>query len=174
MGRRNQLSCVFPPGHAGRGYHHNRRDVTERKRAQHEREKLRQLELDFAHMNRLSMMGELATSLSHEITQPIASARNNARAAPNILKMQPPDLGEVMEALACAAGDTDRGTSSIAYVRTSRKHRRERSVLILMWRSTRWLHWREAQSISMASQSKLGFRKDWFKSGGIGFNCNKS
>ena len=43
-----------PPGHAGRGYHHNRRDVTERKRAQHEREKLRQLELDFAHMNRLA------------------------------------------------------------------------------------------------------------------------
>ena len=27
------------------------------------------------------MMGELAASLSHEITQPIASARNNVRAA---------------------------------------------------------------------------------------------
>ena len=32
-------------------------------------------------MNRLSMMGELAASLAHEITQPIAAARNNARAA---------------------------------------------------------------------------------------------
>jgi C4-dicarboxylate-specific signal transduction histidine kinase len=32
-------------------------------------------------MNRVSMMGELAASLSHEIAQPIASARNNARAA---------------------------------------------------------------------------------------------
>jgi C4-dicarboxylate-specific signal transduction histidine kinase len=30
------------------------------------------LESDFAHMNRVSMMGELAASLSHEITQPIA------------------------------------------------------------------------------------------------------
>jgi C4-dicarboxylate-specific signal transduction histidine kinase len=29
-------------------------------------------------MNRLSKMGELAASLIHEITQPIASARNNA------------------------------------------------------------------------------------------------
>jgi len=50
-------------------------DVTERRRAQDEREKLRQLELDFAHMNRVSMMGELAASLSHEILQPIATAR---------------------------------------------------------------------------------------------------
>ena len=39
------------------------------------------LESDLAHMNRLSMMGELTASLAHEITQPIASARNNARAA---------------------------------------------------------------------------------------------
>jgi PAS domain S-box-containing protein len=92
-------------------------DVTERKRAQDEREKLRQLELDFAHMNRVSMMGELAASLSHEITQPIASARNNARAAQNFLKMQPPDLGEVMEALACAVGDTDRAGNIIDRIR---------------------------------------------------------
>src|ERR1700754_609493 len=92
-------------------------DVTERRRAQHEREKLRQLELDFAHMNRVSMMGELAASLSHEITQPIASARNNARAAQNFLKMQPPDLGEVMEALACVVGDADRAGNIIDRLR---------------------------------------------------------
>jgi hypothetical protein len=53
-------------------------DVTERKRAQEEHQRLRQLEADLAHMNRLSKMGELAASLIHEITQPIASARNNA------------------------------------------------------------------------------------------------
>jgi len=56
-------------------------DVTERKRAQQEHEKLRELEADLAHMNRLSIMGELAASLVHEITQPIATARNNARGA---------------------------------------------------------------------------------------------
>ena len=50
-------------------------DVTERKRAQDERERLRQLEADLAHINRLSMMGELAASLSHEILHPIATAR---------------------------------------------------------------------------------------------------
>ena len=83
-------------------------DVTERKRAQEEHERLRQLESDLAHMNRLSMMGELAASLAHEITQPIAAARNNARAAQNFLDMQPPDLGEVREALGYIVGDADR------------------------------------------------------------------
>jgi PAS domain S-box-containing protein len=57
-------------------------DLTERKCAE---EALRQLESDLAHTNRLSVMGELTASLAHEITQPIASARNNARAATRFL-----------------------------------------------------------------------------------------
>jgi PAS domain S-box-containing protein len=42
--------------------------------------RVQQMQSDFAHMNRVSMMGELAASLSHEILHPIATARNNARA----------------------------------------------------------------------------------------------
>jgi PAS domain S-box-containing protein len=83
-------------------------DVTERKRALEEHEKLRQLESDIAHMNRVSMMGELAAALSHEITQPITSARNNARAALHFLNVQTPDLSEIREALACVVDDADR------------------------------------------------------------------
>ncbi|MGB8615626.1 MAG: DUF4118 domain-containing protein, partial [Pseudolabrys sp.] len=85
--------------------------------AKREREKLRQLESDLAHMNRVSMMGGLAASLSHEITQPIASAGNNARAAQNFLDMQPPDLGEVREALSCVVGDADRAGDMIGRMR---------------------------------------------------------
>jgi len=59
----------------------------------------------------------LAASLSHEITQPIASARNNARAAQNFLDMQPPDLGEVREALSCIVGDADRAGELIVRIR---------------------------------------------------------
>jgi C4-dicarboxylate-specific signal transduction histidine kinase len=92
-------------------------DVTERKRAQEERERLRQLESDLAHMNRLSIMGELAASLAHEVKQPIATARNNARAALNFLDRHPPDLGEVREALACVVGDTDRAGQIVDRVR---------------------------------------------------------
>jgi PAS domain S-box-containing protein len=92
-------------------------DVTERKRAMEEHERLRQLEADLAHMNRLDMMGELAASLAHEITQPIASARNNARAALNFLDRQPPDLGEVSEALGCVVGDADRAGDIVDRIR---------------------------------------------------------
>jgi C4-dicarboxylate-specific signal transduction histidine kinase len=79
--------------------------------------RLEQMQSDFAHMNRVSMMGELATSLSHEITQPIASAGNNARAAQNFLDMRPPDLGEVREALSCVVDDTDRAGDMIGRMR---------------------------------------------------------
>jgi C4-dicarboxylate-specific signal transduction histidine kinase len=89
-------------------------DLTERKRAE---EALRQLESDLAHMNRLSVMGELTATLAHEITQPIASARNNARAALNFLDQQPSDLGEVREALGCVVGDADRAGNIIDRIR---------------------------------------------------------
>jgi PAS domain S-box-containing protein len=78
---------------------------------------LEQMQSDFAHMNRVSTMGELAASLSHEITQPIASARNNARAAQNFLDMQPPDLSEVSEALGCVVSDTDRAGDIVDRIR---------------------------------------------------------
>ena len=92
-------------------------DLTERKRAQEEHERLRQLEADLAHMNRLSTMGELAASLVHEIAQPIATARNNARAALNFLDQQPPDLGEVRDALGCVVGDADRAGDIMGRIR---------------------------------------------------------
>jgi signal transduction histidine kinase len=75
------------------------------------------LEEHLVHMNRLGMMGELAASLAHEITQPIASARNNALAALNFLDHQPPDLGEVREALGCLMGDADRAGDIIDRIR---------------------------------------------------------
>ena len=78
---------------------------------------LHQMQADFAHMNRVSVMGELAASLSHEIMQPIASARNNARAARNFLDRDPPELGEVREAIDCIVGDADRAGSIVDRIR---------------------------------------------------------
>ena len=92
-------------------------EVTERVRAQEQAEKVRQLESDLAHMNRLSIMGELTASLSHEILHPIATARNNARAAARFLDMSPPDLGEVRDALSCIVRDADRAKDIVGRVR---------------------------------------------------------
>jgi PAS domain S-box-containing protein len=93
-------------------------DIEDRTRAL---ARLDQMQSDFAHVNRVTMMGELAASLSHEIAQPIASARNNASAALNFLDMQPPDLGEVREALSCVVGDTDRAGDMIDRIRDQMK-----------------------------------------------------
>ena len=91
--------------------------MTERKRAQEEHERLHQLESDLARMNRLSMMGELAASLAHEIAQPIAAARNNARAAMHFLDRSPPGLGQIKEALACVVDDADRAGNILDRIR---------------------------------------------------------
>jgi PAS domain S-box-containing protein len=92
-------------------------DVTGRKRAEEEHERLRQLEADLAHVNRVSIMGELAASLAHEILHPIATARNNARAGMRFLEMSPPNLPEVREALACIVRDSDRAKGIVDRMR---------------------------------------------------------
>ena len=93
------------------------RNITERKQTEEQSERQRQLELDLAHMNRLSMMGELTASLAHEILHPIATARNNARAGARFLDMSPPNLGEVREALDCIVRDADRAKDIVGRVR---------------------------------------------------------
>jgi signal transduction histidine kinase len=67
-------------------------DITDQKHAEKEREKLRQLEADLAHINRVNMMGELAAALAHEIKQPIAASIINANALRRWLAHEPPDL----------------------------------------------------------------------------------
>ena len=110
--------------------------MTERQRAQYERERLRQLETDLAHMNRLSMMGELSASLAHEIKQPITAARNNARAAMNFLEKQPPDLGEVREALDCVVGDADRAANIIDRIRDHIRKTPPRKFILISTRQS--------------------------------------
>jgi signal transduction histidine kinase len=63
------------------------------------------------------MMGELTASLAHEILHPIATARNNARAAMRFLDKSPPNMGEVREALACIVRDADRGKGIVDRIR---------------------------------------------------------
>jgi PAS domain S-box-containing protein len=88
-------------------------DITERKRAEEEREKLRQLEADLARISRVSMMGELAASLGHEINQPIAAAAINARAGLRWLQREPPEIEEARRTVSRIANDVDRAAGII-------------------------------------------------------------
>jgi PAS domain S-box-containing protein len=83
-------------------------DTTERKRAEEERERLRQLEADLARINRVTMMGELAASLGHEISQPIAAAAINARACLRWLQRKPPEIEEARQSVSRIVNDLDR------------------------------------------------------------------
>jgi len=67
-------------------------DITELKSAEQERERLRQLEADLAHTNRVSTLGEMAASLAHEIKQPIAAAITSANSCIEWLAHEPPNL----------------------------------------------------------------------------------
>jgi PAS domain S-box-containing protein len=75
-------------------------DITERKLAEQEREKLRQLEADLAHINRVSTLGEMAASLAHEIKQPIAAAITSANSCIEWLAHEPPNLDRARVAAA--------------------------------------------------------------------------
>jgi PAS domain S-box-containing protein len=70
-------------------------DIEDRKRAEQEREKLRELEADLAHINRVSTLGELVASISHDLAQPITVTTAHARASLKWLQRDPPDLTEV-------------------------------------------------------------------------------
>jgi C4-dicarboxylate-specific signal transduction histidine kinase len=75
-------------------------DIDERKRAEHERERLLQMEADLAHVNRVSTLGEMAASLAHEIKQPIAAAITSSNSCVEWLAHEPPNLDRARAAAA--------------------------------------------------------------------------
>jgi PAS domain S-box-containing protein len=73
-------------------------DLTERKQAEAERERLRQLQADLARISRITTMGEMTASLAHEIRQPITAASTNAGACVRFLAREHPDVAEARAA----------------------------------------------------------------------------
>jgi C4-dicarboxylate-specific signal transduction histidine kinase len=71
-------------------------DISARKRA--EAEARRHLD-EIAHMDRVAALGELASSLAHELNQPLTAILTNAQAARRFLAATPPDLEELRECL---------------------------------------------------------------------------
>jgi PAS domain S-box-containing protein len=88
-------------------------DIEDRKRAEEERLRLRQLEGDLAHINRVSMMGELAASLAHDIKQPLTGAVMSADACVRWLRRDPPDMTEAYEAASRIVSNVTRAAEII-------------------------------------------------------------
>jgi PAS domain S-box-containing protein len=92
-------------------------DVTERRRAEEQAERLRETRADLAHMNRVTAMGELTASLAHEVNQPIAAAVTDANTCLRWLTRDQPDLGEAREAASRVVKDAVRASEIINRIR---------------------------------------------------------
>jgi PAS domain S-box-containing protein len=97
-------------------------DITERERAE---EALRRAQGDLARINRVSMMGELAASLAHELKQPIAAATMDAKSCMRWLRRDTPEITEGCEAALRMINDATRAAEVIDRVRSL--YRRETS-----------------------------------------------
>lgn len=89
-------------------------DITERVLA---REKLQQLEADFAHTARIFALGELTASIAHEINQPLAAIAASSEASLNWLNRPEPDLGEARQLATRILADAHRAGDIIVRVR---------------------------------------------------------
>jgi PAS domain S-box-containing protein len=90
-------------------------DITERKRAELERQQLQQ---ELSHVARVMMMGELTSSLAHELNQPLTAILSNAQTAQRMLATGKPDLEELREILNDIVADDERAGGIIGRLRT--------------------------------------------------------
>jgi PAS domain S-box-containing protein len=92
-------------------------DITERKRAEEERERLRQAQADLARVNRVTTMGELTASLAHEVNQPIAAAVTSANSCLHWLAAEVPNLDKARAAAMRIVKDGTRAAEIISRIR---------------------------------------------------------
>ncbi|MBR0713280.1 sensor histidine kinase [Bradyrhizobium liaoningense] len=90
---------------------------------QHRRRRLAEVEsrqrlAELAHVNRYAAVGELTTSIAHELNQPLGSILTNAETAELMLKSASPDLDEIREILADIRRDDQRASEVIRRLRS--------------------------------------------------------
>jgi PAS domain S-box-containing protein len=95
-------------------------DISARRRSELE---LQQLRGQLAHTSRVTMMGQLASALAHELNQPLGAILRNAEAAELFLQHDPPDQDELRAILADIRKDDQRAGEVIERLRALLKRR---------------------------------------------------
>jgi PAS domain S-box-containing protein len=90
------------------------RDITTRKTGE---EALQAMQLEFAHLTRVAITGEIAASIAHEISQPLTAVITNANASLRWLSGDRPNLVESQEALTRILRDANRAGDVIGRIR---------------------------------------------------------
>ncbi|MHC2619343.1 signal transduction histidine kinase [Bradyrhizobium huanghuaihaiense] len=78
----------------------------------------RQRLAELAHVTRYSAVGELTTSIAHELNQPLGSILTNAETAELMLRAAPPDIDEIRQILADIRRDDQRASEVIRRLRS--------------------------------------------------------
>ena len=91
------------------------RDITEDRRAA---EALERAHAELVHLSRVTTIGELVTSIAHEVNQPISAVVTNGNAASRWLAQHPPNLDEARDALGNIVRDATRAGEVIGRIRT--------------------------------------------------------
>jgi len=127
------VRCVGVPVTEGvtfQGFVGTAMDVTEQELLEQERERIRHLETELAHTNRVSMLGEMAASLAHEIKQPIAAAMTSANSCIEWLAHEPPNLDRARAAAAKVDKYGNRAAEIIDHIRSLYRKSPPQSELI--------------------------------------------
>ena len=77
----------------------------------------REAQMALAHANRVTTMGQLTASITHEVNQPITAAITYALAARRFLKAEPPNFHEVDDALSLIVKEGNRAGEVVERVR---------------------------------------------------------
>jgi C4-dicarboxylate-specific signal transduction histidine kinase len=93
-------------------------DITERRHAE---EALRNAQAELARVARLTTMGELVASISHEVNQPLTAVATNADTCMRWLNREDPDLGEARDAASRVVRDAHRAADVIRSLRALAK-----------------------------------------------------
>lgn len=92
------------------------RDITERHQAER---RVRELTAELVHISRLSAMGQLSSSLAHELNQPLTAIMNYAEAARQMMETAGSDVPpQVPEFIAKAVGQAERAGQIIRRLRS--------------------------------------------------------
>ncbi len=102
-------------------------DVTESVRTQ---EKLQMLQAEFAHAARLSVLGELAASIAHELNQPLAALAVNGQAGLRWLNRSEPNVVEASMAMRRLVAEATRASDIIARIRSMAARQAPRQVAV--------------------------------------------
>ncbi|MEY9466026.1 PAS domain S-box-containing protein [Bradyrhizobium ottawaense] len=103
------------------GYRGVSSDVTAAIRVEQAEEALRKAQGELAHVTRVTTLGELTTSIAHEITQPIAAVISNADACIAWLDRDPADLKAARHSAEWIVEDANRASEVIRRIRALAK-----------------------------------------------------